>query len=126
MYKLSLTGMNWNKDLRTQGRSFMGAVKHKNKTFLEIDTTKLSAAHIRQIKTLNALFSHMLATADESEFFKSSAEIMRMCGSLIQQANFPQNIQADSSIPYAKQALEYSLEILHDQISCSKVVSYDN
>ena len=31
-----------------------------------------------------------------------------------------------NDIPYAEQVLEYSLDVLQDQMSLSKVVSYDN
>ncbi len=97
----------------------------QQKMFIEIDTTEMSASQIRMLKTLNSLLSHVLVTESEGEFFENSAEVMRMAASLIKQANFVNDMKMDD-IPYAEQVLEYSLDVLQDQISLSKVVSYDN
>jgi predicted O-linked N-acetylglucosamine transferase (SPINDLY family) len=97
----------------------------KEKLYIEIDATELSAAQIRAIKTLNMLLNHTITTDSEGEFFDSSAEAMRVCASIIKQANFV-NDMADSEIPYAQQALEFSLDILAEQMSTSKVINYDN
>lgn len=98
---------------------------NQQKMFIEIDTTEMSASQIRMLKTLNSLLSHVLVTESEGEFFENSAEVMRMAASLIKQANFVNDMKMDD-IPYAEQVLEYSLDVLQDQISLSKVVSYDN
>ena len=50
---------------------------------------------------------------------------MRLCASLIKHANFIDDM-SESNIPYAQQALEFSIDILQDQVSTSKVINYDN
>lgn len=98
---------------------------NQNKLFIEIDTTEMSNAQVRMLKTLNAVLSHVLVTESESEFFENSAEAMRICASLLKQANFTTDMIANN-IPYAEQVLEYSIDVLQDHMAQSKVVSYDN
>jgi len=97
----------------------------KEKTFIEINTSELSSAQIRSIKTLNVLLEHVLTADNEGEYFDGSAEVMRLCASLIKQASFIQNAKM-VNIPYAEQALEFSVDVLQDHIATMKVVNYDN
>lgn len=97
----------------------------KEKIFLEIDTTEMSASQIRQLKTLTALLNHVLTTDEESEYFDGAAEAVRMCASMIKQANFIE-VMKDSKIPYADQVIEFSVDVLQEHMSNSKVVTYDN
>ena len=97
----------------------------KEKIFIEINTSELSSAQIRSIKTLNVLLEHVLTAENEGEYFDGSAEVMRLCASLIKQSQFIQNTQL-SDIPYAKQALEFSVDMLQEQMTNMKVVNYDN
>jgi hypothetical protein len=99
--------------------------KKTEKVFIEIDATELSQAQIRMIKTMNNLLNHVLMTDNESEYFDGAAEAIRMCASLIKQANFVGDME-QSDIPYAQQVLEYSMDVLQDHMSQAKVVSYDN
>ena len=96
------------------------------KTFIEIDTTEMSAPQIRLIKGINTLIAQIVTTENEAEYFDGSAEAMRMLASLIQQANFVFDAKEESTIPYDSQALEYSVDILQDFMSNAKVISYDN
>lgn len=99
----------------------------KNKReLLTIDTTHLTEAQIRQIKTLNTLLSQVLSTMNEGEFFDGSAEVMRLCAALIKQANFPTLCAEQVNIPYAQQAIEYSVDLLQEQLGASKLITYDN
>ena len=98
---------------------------NKNNLTIEIDTTEMTQAQVRMLKTLNAVLSHVLVTENESEFFENSAEAMRICASLLKKANFTSDMVAND-IPYAEQVLEYSLDVLQEHITNSKVVSYDN
>lgn len=93
---------------------------------LEIDTTEMTPAQIRLVKRMNAMFTHVLTADTEENFFEGSAELMRVCASLIQQARFTDDQKRVSKIPYADQALEYSMDILQEHMSEAKVVSYDN
>lgn len=98
---------------------------NQNKVTIEIDTTEMSAAQVRMLKTLNAVLSHVLVTESEAEFFDNSAEAMRICASLLKKANFTEDMVANN-IPYAEQVLEYSIDVLQEHMTQSKVVSYDN
>lgn len=96
----------------------------KNVIHITVDANELSATQVRLLKSLNAMIQHVVTTNSESEFFDGSAECMRICASLIKQARFVEAFKADE-IPYAEQALEYSIDVLQDQMSAHKVVSYD-
>lgn len=100
-------------------------LKNKEKVFIEIDTTELSSAQIRAIKTLNHMLTHVLTTVEEGEYFDGSAETMRICASLIKQAKFIQAFQGDD-IPYSQQALEYSIDVLQEHMTKARIVTYDN
>lgn len=93
---------------------------------IEMDGSELTPAQIRLIKSLNAMLAHVLVTDDEEEYFEGSAEFMRMCASLIKQAQFTENLKGQGNIPYAQQALEYSMDVLQEYVTKSKVVTYDN
>lgn len=99
--------------------------KFEKKDQIEIDTTELSEANKRLLKSLNNLLVHVLSTDTEQEYFDGSAEAIRIAASLIKQAKFVEGFKADN-IPYGEQVLEYSLDILQEHIEGSKVVSYDN
>ncbi len=90
---------------------------------LKIDTTELTPSQVRLVRSLNLMIQHILTTDEESEFFESSAQVMKLCASLIKQSNFSKDKKL---IPYAEQALEFSMDILQDHISNSTVISYDN
>ena len=89
---------------------------------VELDTSSLGPAQLRLVKSINAALARVLNSESEAEFFNGSAELMRLAASLIQQANFVEG----SEIPYADQVLEFSVDALQEQISSSKVVTYDN
>lgn len=93
---------------------------------IEIDGSELSPQQIRLIKSLNTMLTHVLMTEEEEEYFEGSAEFMRMCAALIKQARFTEALKDQSNIPYAQQALEYSVDVLQEYVTASKVVTYDN
>lgn len=97
----------------------------KKKNQIEIDTTELTEANKRLLKSLNHLLVHVLTTDSEQEYFDGSAESIRIAASIIKQAKFVEGFKADN-IPYGEQVLEYSLDVLQEHIEGSKVVSYDN
>lgn len=103
-----------------------GATLKKERVFIELDTAELTQAQIRLIKSVNMMLQHVLVTDDEEEFFSGSAEFMRMCASIIKKAHFAEDLKGIDNIPYAQQALEYSMDILQDHITSSSVVNYDN
>ena len=93
---------------------------------IEIDASELTAQQIRLIRSLNTMLTHVLLTENEEEYFEGSAEFMRMCASLIKQARFTEELRDQSNVPYAQQALEYSVDVLQEYVTASKVVAYDN
>jgi len=100
--------------------------KKSERVFIELEGSELSPAQIRLVKSLNHMLNHVLTTDDEEDFFEGSAECMRMCASLIKQANFAEEFKDADNIPYAEQALEYSMDVLQDHIGGAKVTSFDN
>ncbi len=98
----------------------------ESKIRIEIDASELSANQVRLIRSLNTMIAHVLLTESEEEYFEGSAEFMRMCASLIKQAHFSSSLKDAQNIPYAQQALEYSMDVLQEYVTASKVVSYDN
>ena len=93
---------------------------------IEIDGSELTPQQVRLIKSLNTMLTHVLLTDSEEEYFEGSAEFMRMCAALIKQARFTEELKDQSNIPYAQQALEYSVDVLQEYVTSSKVVTYDN
>jgi hypothetical protein len=93
---------------------------------IEIDGSELSPQQVRLIRSLNTMLTHVLLTENEEEYFEGSAEFMRMCAALIKQARFTEELKDQSNIPYAQQALEYSVDVLQEYVTASKVVNYDN
>jgi hypothetical protein len=93
---------------------------------IEIDANELTPNQVRLIRSLNTLLAHVMITENEEEYFEGSAEFMRMCASLIKQAHFTENLKDATNIPYAQQALEYSMDVLQDYVTASKVIIYDN
>lgn len=99
----------------------------KNKTLpVEVDTADMSAAQIRLVRRIGALLTQAGTTENEETFFESSAELMRTCASLVQQSQFIDDQNEISEIPYAQQALEYSMDLLQEHMSSARVVTYDN
>lgn len=102
------------------------SLNKKNLISIQLDATELSPAQVRLIKSLNTIVSHVLTTDDESEFFEGSAECMRLCASLIKQSHFAQDLKDQDQIPYADQAIEYSMDVLQESMEGARVVCYDN
>lgn len=93
---------------------------------IEIDGSELTPHQVRLIRSLNTMLAHVMLTENEDEYFEGSAEFMRMCAALIKQARFTENLKDSSNVPYAQQALEYSMDVLQEYVTNSKVVTYDN
>lgn len=98
----------------------------ERKIQIEIDGSELTPQQVRLIRSLNTMLAHVMLTENEEEYFEGSAEFMRMCAALIKQAKFTENLKDASNIPYAQQALEYSVDVLQEYVTASKVITYDN
>jgi hypothetical protein len=93
---------------------------------IEIDGNEFTPQQVRLIRSLNTMLAHVMVTENEEEYFEGSAEFMRMCAALIKQAHFTEKLKGVDNISYAQQALEYSMDVLQDYVSSSKVITYDN
>jgi len=104
----------------------MAKFKHEeNMLNINIDTSDLSPQQTRLIKTIIEEIHHVCTTTDEGEFFDGSADLMRMCAAIIKQGTFTSKLKIDG-IPYAEQALEYSMDAINDCVDTTKIVNYDN
>jgi len=102
----------------------MSAEKIKDKVlFLEIDTTEMSEQQVRLIKSINSMLSHVLTTDQESEYFDGSSELLRLVASAVKKANFSNE---EGTIEYSKQALEFCVDILSEQVYEGDILKYDN
>lgn len=90
---------------------------------LKVNTEELSEQHIRTIRSINSVLTHVLTTQEESEYFDSSSELLRLAACAVKKANFSKK---DVGIEYSKQALEFCVDILHEQISNDELIKYDN
>lgn len=99
----------------------------KQKFLITFDTKKLLPAQRRLICSLMAVTQELLNSKKEADFFTHSAELMRLCASLIQQAHFTEDLKNHGEdIPYIQQVLEYSIDALQEHMSLSTIVSYDH
>lgn len=99
---------------------------NQDKLQITIDTKDLGPAQVRLIRSLNTAISEVLRTRREGELFEQSAEIFRIMASLIQMSRFIDENRQASTIPYDKQAIEFALDVLDQQINNSEVIKYDN
>jgi hypothetical protein len=102
----------------------MSAEKLKSKNLtLEFNTDELSEHQIRLVKSINSMLAHVLTTDVEDEYFDSSSELLRLVANAVKKANFSEN---DKKIEYSKQALEFCVDILNDQVYEDQLMKYDN
>jgi hypothetical protein len=104
----------------------MSAFKFEEKKInISIDVTELNDAQVRLIRTINTMLTHVMSTEEEDEFFDSSAELMKLMGTAVKQANFNSYMKKINSIPYAEQALEFSLDSFTENMQ-KKIIDFDN
>lgn len=102
----------------------MGPAKKENKLNLNIDIKGMDEVQIRMLKRVTSMLVHVMTTNDEGEYFEGSSELLKLVASSIKDSNFSKIVV--SEIPYATQALEYSLDNLTDHIHAEKIVGWDN
>ena len=102
------------------------ATETNQKINLGLDTSELNAHQVRLLKSIHSMLVHVSVTEDEGHYFDGSAELMRMVASLIQQANFNKRQAATNTIPYADQAIEYSMDLVTEALEGRKVIHWDN
>lgn len=98
----------------------------KNNLDLSLDVSSLNHAQIRLLRSINSLLLHAFTTENEGEYFESSSELIKLCALSIQQANFNQQLSKKMQIPYATQALEFSLDNLTENMESNKLLFFDN
>ena len=81
------------------------------------------AVNSKLIDSVMCLLQSILTTEDEESFFEDSAEIMRVCAVIIETSKFA---KSNPKIPYAIQAIEYSIEQLNERLLAKKLSIYDN
>lgn len=96
------------------------------KMTLELNVTELSPSQMRLIKRINSLVTNILATDDEKDFFESSSDAMKVLAACIKSSNFSTEFTAEEKTPYGKQALEYSVDLLVDELNNEVIVPLDN
>ncbi len=90
---------------------------------LEIDVKDLSPQQVRLIKSINLMLKHVLTTENEEEYFEHSSDLLRFVATAIKKANFSEN---DQAIEYSRQALEFCVDTLSEQVYSDDLLQYDN
>ena len=93
---------------------------------VDVDEATLPAPQVRLLKSLNALILSALTTVEEDQFFKTTEEIMMICAGIINQSHFSKAQSKNNSIPYAKQAIELSIDSLQEQLERNALNRYDH
>lgn len=87
---------------------------NKDKDLLiKIDTQELTPTQVRLLKSINSLMTHVLSAEEESEYFETSAELLRKTADLIKHAQFA---QMNKEISYGEQAVEFAVDFLNEAI----------
>ncbi len=93
---------------------------------LEIDTTELDSSQVRLIKKINTMMANMMVTDDESDYFNSSSELLKLVAQSVKDANFSKFWSENSNIRYSDQALEFGVDSLTEDLSAQNLASLDN
>lgn len=94
----------------------------QNETAISINSEGLNSTQVRLVKSLHCLIRNVLTTQEESEFFDSSAELMKKCAEIVKTAQFAQGAK---QIPYGEQAVEYAVDHLVEQLG-QGIETFDN
>lgn len=98
----------------------------EKKLNLELDVTELNNEQIRLIKSISTMLTHIMSTEHEDEYFDHSSELMTLVANAVKKANFSADFEQTSKIEYGRQALEFCVDHLADQIYQDNVARYDN
>ncbi len=90
---------------------------------LKLNTEGLTPTQLRLVKSVHALLANVLASDEESEYFDTSAELLKKTAELIKHANFAIE---NKSMEYGHQAIEFSVENLNDSLDQNKIQNLDN
>jgi hypothetical protein len=102
----------------------MQSLTHKEKELLmKIETEGLSNAQVRLVKNIHALLANILVSDEESEYFETSADLLKKTAELIQEANF--SVQ-NKKMAYGHQAVEFAVDSLTESMDENKTQILDN
>jgi hypothetical protein len=90
---------------------------------IKISTQELTPTQVRLLKSINSLMSHVLSAEDESEYFETSAELLRKTAELIKHADYAQN---NKDISYGEQAVEFAVDFLNETLQTNGLHNIDN
>ena len=93
---------------------------------LKCNTAEMNPAQIRLIKSIHSMLSTVLTTENEEEYFETSKNLMMLVSNVIEKSNFATVFTTGEKIPYAKQALEFSLDFVSEEIYSGNVSKHDN
>lgn len=81
---------------------------------IKLNVEELSPAQVRLLKTITTMLTTVLTAEEESEYFDSSAELLRKTVELIKKSHFA---QTNKNMDYAEQAVEFAIDFLDEEDS---------
>ena len=88
-------------------------IQNSKELVIKLNTEELTPAQIRLLKSVNTLLIHTLAAEDESEYFDTSAQLLRKTAELIKEATFVEN---NKYMSYGEQAVEFAVDSLNESL----------
>ena len=101
----------------------MHTVGQKDKELLmKLDTEGLTPVQVRILKNLHSLIATVLTAEEESEYFETSAELLKKTADLIKHSQFALQFK---SMDYGEQAVEFAIDTLNEDLEDNKI-NFDN
>lgn len=88
---------------------------------MKLDTETLTPAQVKILKSMHSLIANVLTTDDESEYFETSAELLKKATELIKHSQFATE---NKNMSYGEQAVEYAVDTLNEGIQDK--MNFDN
>lgn len=102
----------------------MQTLSRKEKELLmKLNTEGLTSTQVRLVKCIHSLLANVVSSEDESEYFESSAELLRKAAELIKHSNFALE---NKGMSYGDQAVEFAVDTLNESIDENKIQNLDN
>ena len=90
---------------------------------MKLHTEGLTTTQVRLVKSIHALLANVVSSEDESEYFESSAELLRKTAELIKHSNFALE---NKGMSYGDQAVEFAVDTLNESMDGNKIQNLDN
>jgi len=91
--------------------------KKQMELILKMDTEGMSPVQVRLVKSIHSLLAHVLSSEEESEYFETSAELMKKTADLIKQSAFA---TTNKNMSYGDQAVEFAVDTLNESLEENK------